>query len=72
MVRVIMGKKGSGKTKQIIDMINNAVQTEHGNVVCIEKGNKLTFDIHYQIRLVEAILYAITSYPALKGFISGL
>ena len=72
MVRVIMGKKGSGKTKQIIDMINNAVQTEHGNVVCIEKGNKLTFDIHYQIRLVEASQYDITSYPALKGFISGL
>ena len=72
MVRVIMGKKGSGKTKQIIDMINNAVQTEHGNVVCIEKGNKLTFDIHYQIRLVEASQYAISIYPALKGFISGL
>ena len=36
MIRVIMGKKGSGKTKQMIDMINNAVQTEHGNVVCIE------------------------------------
>ena len=72
MVRVIMGKKGSGKTKQIIDMINNAVQTEHGNVVCIEKGNKLTFDIHYQIRLVEASQYDISSYPALKGFISGL
>ena len=72
MVRVIMGKKGSGKTKQIIDRINNAVQTEHGNVVCIEKGNKLTFDIHYQIRLVEASQYDISSYPALKGFISGL
>ena len=72
MVRVIMGKKGSGKTKQIIDMINNAIQTEHGNVVCIEKGNKLTFDIHYQIRLVEASQYEISTYPALKGFISGL
>ena len=54
MIRVIMGKKGSGKTKQMIDMINNAVQTEHGNVVCIERGSKLTYDIHYQIRLVEA------------------
>ena len=41
MVRVIMGKKGSGKTKQVIDMINAAVQSEHGNVVCIEKGNEL-------------------------------
>lgn len=72
MVRVIMGKKGSGKTKQMIEMINAAVQTEHGNVVCIEKGEKLTFDIHYQIRLVEASEYDIANYPALKGFISGL
>ena len=72
MIRVIMGKKGSGKTKQMIEMINNAVQTEHGNVVCIEKGNKLTFDLHYQIRLVEASQYDIASYTALKGFVSGL
>ena len=72
MIRVIMGKKGSGKTKQMIEMINSAVQTEHGNVVCIEKGNKLTFDLHYQIRLVEASQYDIASYTALKGFISGL
>ena len=72
MIRVIMGKKGSGKTKQMINMINEAVQTEHGNVVCIEKGNKLTFDIHYQIRLVESSQYDIANYTALKGFISGL
>ena len=72
MVRVIMGKKGSGKTKQMIDLINSAVQTEHGNVVCIEKGEKLTFDISYQIRLVESSQYDLDSYTALKGFVSGL
>ena len=72
MIRVIMGKKGSGKTKQMIDMINNAVLTEHGNVVCIERGNKLTFDISYQIRLVESSQYDIADYTALKGFVSGL
>ena len=72
MVRVIMGKKGSGKTKQMIDLINSAVQTEHGNVVCIEKGEKLTFDISYQIRLVESSQYDLGSYTALKGFVSGL
>ena len=72
MVRVIMGKKGAGKTKHMIELINSAVQTEHGSVVCIEKGKKLTFDIHYQIRLVEASDYDIASYTAMKGFISGL
>ena len=72
MVNIMMGPEGSGKTKQMIDMINEAVQTEHGNVVCIEKGNKLTFDIHYQIRLVEASQYDVADYAALKGFVSGL
>ena len=72
MIKLIVGTKGSGKTKQMIDMINNAVQTEHGNVVCIERGSKLTYDIHYQIRLVEASSYDIDSYATLKGFVSGL
>ena len=72
MIRVIVGKKGSGKTKQVIEMINSAVDTEHGNVVCIERGSKLTFDISHQIRLVESSEYDVDSYTALKGFISGL
>ncbi|MEG0441068.1 MAG: hypothetical protein RR450_01315 [Oscillospiraceae bacterium] len=72
MVKVIMGLKGSGKTKQMIDLINTAVASEHGNVVCIERGPKLTYDIHYKIRLVEASQYDLTSFDALKGFVSGL
>ena len=72
MVRVIMGIKGTGKTKQMIDMINQAVQSEHGNVVCIEKGDKLRFDINYQIRLVDSSQYDVADYAAMRGFISGL
>lgn len=72
MIRVIMGNKGSGKTKTMIDLINEAVQTEHGNVVCIEQGKKLTFDIKHQIRLVETSQYEIGDYAVMKGFISGL
>ena len=72
MVRVIMGVKGTGKTKQMIDLINTAVQNEHGNVVCIERGPKLTYDINYKIRLVEASQFAMHNYDFLKGFISGL
>ena len=59
MVRVIMGVKGTGKTKQMIELINSAVHSENGNVVCIERGPKLTYDIHYKIRLVEASHYDI-------------
>ncbi|MGM9605916.1 MAG: hypothetical protein ACI3XJ_00235 [Oscillospiraceae bacterium] len=72
MVKVIMGLKGSGKTKQMIDLINTAAGTEHGNVVAIERSPKLTFDIHYKIRLVDSESYGITSYEGMKGFISGL
>lgn len=72
MVRVIMGVKGTGKTKQMIELINSAVQSENGNVVCIERGPKLTYDIHYKIRLVEASQYDMENFDMLKGFISGL
>lgn len=72
MVRVIMGVKGTGKTKQMIELINSAVQSEDGNVVCIERGPKLTYDIHYKIRLVEASQYDMDNFDMLKGFINGL
>lgn len=72
MIRVIMGKKGSGKTKTMINLINSAVETEHGNVVCIEQGKKMTFDVSHQIRLVETSQYEVADYTALKGFVTGL
>jgi len=72
MVKVIIGLKGSGKTKQLIDSINSAIKTESGSMVCIEKGSALTFDIDYRVRLIDASEYDIGSYTFLKGFISGL
>ena len=72
MVRVIFGKKGSGKTKQMIELLNSAINTEHGNVVCIERNRKLTYDIHYNIRLVEASDYDIGTFECLKGVVCGL
>jgi len=72
LVKLIMGLKGSGKTKQLIGLIYRAVEEEHGDVVCIEKGAKLRYDIPHKIRLVEASQYAFDGYEFLKGFISGL
>ena len=72
MVKVIMGPKGTGKTKQMIDLINTAVETEHGNVVAIAHDSKLTFDINYKIRLVETSDYDIPNYDTLNGFLYGL
>ena len=72
MVRLIMGGKGSGKTKQLIELINNAAQDEPGNVVCIEANRNMTYDIHYHIRLIDAQEFKLTNYDLMRGFISGL
>ena len=72
MIHVIMGLKGSGKTKKLIDAINTAVASANGDVVCIEYGKKLTYDVTYKVRLVDSKEYAISSAEMLKGFLSGL
>ena len=72
MIHVIMGLKGTGKTKKLIDAINTAVADAHGDVVYIEYGKKLTYDISYKVRLVDSKEYAISNPDMLKGFISGL
>ena len=72
MVKVIMGLKGSGKTKQLVHDINAAVKNESGSMVCIEKGTKLRYDIDIRVRLIDYQEYMLGSLTFLKGFISGL
>ena len=72
MIHVIMGLKGSGKTKKLIDGINTAVAQASGDVVCIEYGKKLTYDVTYKVRLVDSQEYGIKSVEMLKGFLSGM
>ena len=72
MVQLIIGLKGSGKTKKLVDMVRDAVNEETGDVVCIEKERKLTFDIPYQARLIDAGVYDIGSYEFLRGLICGV
>ena len=72
MVQLIIGLKGSGKTKKLVDLVRAAVNEETGDVVCIEKERKLTFDIPYQARLIDAGVYDIGSYEFLRGLICGV
>ena len=72
MIHVIMGLKGPGKTKKLIEAINTAVANANGDVVCIEYGRKLTYDLSYKVRLVDSKEYGINSPAMLKGFLSGL
>ena len=59
MIQVIMGLKGSGKTKRLINSINEAVASAQGDVVCIEYGSQLTYDVNYRVRLVNSKEYEI-------------
>lgn len=67
-----MGLKGSGKTKKLLDAIRDTVAASQGDVVCIEYGKKLTYDVSYKVRLVDSQEYGIRSAEMLKGFLSGL
>ena len=72
MIHVIMGLKGTGKTKKLLNSINEALASANGDVVCIEYGKKLTYDVNYRVRLVDSKEYAISNSDMLKGFLSGL
>ena len=72
MLKLLMGPKGSGKTKTFIELINKAIDVEHGNIVCIERGKRLRYDIPHSVRLVETEDYKIENFDFLRGFISGL
>lgn len=72
MVKVILGAKGSGKTKELIESIQRAVDMESGSIVCIERGNSLRYDVSYRVRLVDAAEYGIRGYDQLLGLVCGL
>lgn len=72
MVKIIIGVKGSGKTKKVIDLVKKAAEEEKGNVVCVAKGSALNFDIPYSVRLIDVEDYVVSGYEGLFGFVSGL
>ena len=72
MITLILGHKGSGKTKRLMAMCNTAVEHSKGTVVFIEKDNTLTYDISHKARLVAAEDHAIKGFEALYGYIAGM
>ena len=71
-MQLIVGLKGTGKTKTLIQMVNTALETTGGNVVVLEKGEKLRYDIKYQARLVNTDEYYVNDAQSLYGFVAGL
>ena len=72
MLKVIIGVKGTGKTKSLIALVNEAVEKSHGDVVCIEKGVKLRYDIKYRARLIDVNEYFVDDAQSLYGFVAGI
>lgn len=72
MINLIVGSKGSGKTKKMIDMINESARTTPGSIVCIEKSMKLTYDVNHAVRLIDVDEYNVSGYEMLHGFIAGI
>ena len=72
MVKLIIGVKGTGKTKTLINLVNTAVESSKGDVVCIEKGVKLRYDVTYKARLIDTEEFFVTDAQALYGFVAGI
>ena len=72
MLKMIVGVKGTGKTKTLISMVNAATELSAGSVVCIEKGTNLRFNVKYQARLINVDEYSLTDAQSLYGFIAGV
>ena len=72
MIKIIIGKKGSGKTKLLAEMVNTAADTSLGNVVCIEKSDALIYSIKYKARLIETDTFGINGYDEYFGMIAGI
>ncbi len=72
MVKLIIGVKGTGKTKTLINLVNTAADTSKGTVVCVEKGTGLRFDIKYSVRLIDTDEYHVYDAKTLYGFLAGM
>ena len=72
MISLILGHKGSGKTKHLIACVNEAIENSKGNVICVEKETKLTYDVNYRARLIATDDYEVKGYDAFYGFLAGV
>ena len=75
MIQVILGSKGSGKTKRLIDITNEALKVENGNVVFIDDDKRYMYDLRHEIRFVDASEYPAAnsgSAEAFQAFICGM
>lgn len=72
MVELIVGKKGKGKTKVLLDRVNGAIKTANGSIVYLDKSTKHMYELNNKIRLIDVSHYPIHNSDEFVGFISGI
>lgn len=72
MIRVILGDKGSGKTKRLIDLTNDALKSEHGNIIFIDDDKRYMYDLRHEIRFVDASEYPVAYKCTAREFLAFL
>lgn len=72
MIQAILGGKGSGKTVKLLELANNAVGQERGNIFFVDHNNRHMYDLQREVRLVNAAEYAIDSPDSFYGMLCGM
>ena len=72
MIQIIAGKKGSGKTKRILDMANAAIREHNGDIIFVDDDNRYMFDLRHEVRFVNAGEYGCDSPEMFFGFLCGM
>ena len=71
MIKIMIGKKGAGKTKVLVEMVNAAAASEKGNVICINSGNRFMYDLDHSVRLINTDDFSKMNFDQFYGFIKG-
>lgn len=72
MIQIICGEKGNGKTKEMLEKANSAVNTAEGAIVYVDKSSQHMYELNNRIRLINITEYPINTYEGFIGFVSGL
>ena len=72
MIQIIAGKKGKGKTKQLLDKVNSEVKTAHGSIVYLDKSSKHMYELNNKVRLIDTSEFGLSSSDAFIGFVCGI
>lgn len=72
MVQLIVGVKGKGKTKVLLDKVNSQVQTVEGNIVYLDKSTKHMYELNNKIRLIDISEYSLKNADEFVGFVQGI